>query len=66
MKLKARNAHAAGTERACPRAAPLLEAMLQQRWQVAAPLGRTHLCAVSGQGLPKGSVTHVALTSRLP
>lgn len=66
MKLKARNAHAARTERACPGAAPLLGAMLQQRWQAAASFGRTHLCAVSSQGLPKGSVTHVAVTSRLP
>lgn len=63
MKLKARNAQ---SEPSCPRAAPLLEAMLQQRWQVAASLGRTHLCAVSGQGLPRGSVTHMALTSSLP
>lgn len=38
MKLKARNTRAARTERACPRAAPLLEAMLQQRWQVAVHL----------------------------
>lgn len=66
MKLKARNAHPSRRECACPRATPLLEAMLQQRWQVAASLGRTHLCAVSGQGLLRGSVIHVALTSRLP
>lgn len=66
MKLKAGNARAARPERACPRAAPLLQAVLQQRWQGAASPGRTRLCAVSSQGLPKGSVIHVALTSRLP
>lgn len=66
MKLKARNAHASRTEHAYPRAAPLLEAMLQQRWQVAASLGRTRLCAVSSQGFPKGSITHMAISSRLP